>query len=111
MRTRITAYAMVGTPHHNIAVLVGITTKTLLKYYRKELDYGKAHGVANVAGKAYKGAMAGDKTMICFFLKCMGGWRETHVVQAQTLGADGNPTAPAGAVITFDDGGPGVTKK
>jgi len=79
LRTQIKAYATVGVPHHDIAVLVGLTTKTLLKYYRVELDAGKARGNATVARRLFAQATSGNLGAMIFWLKAQAGWREVHV--------------------------------
>ena len=38
-----------GLPHEQIAILVGIDDKTLRKYYRAELDTGKAKANSQIA--------------------------------------------------------------
>lgn len=87
--------AKVGVPHHDMCVLLGhISIKTLLKVYRKELDEGAAECHYNLGRKIYSMAMNGDKAMLCFAAKCLMGWRETNVVQNQTLGKDGKPIEP-----------------
>jgi hypothetical protein len=98
-RVKVTAHAMTGVAHHELAVLMDLSTKTLLKHYRKELDYGKAQGVARVTGKLFALCMAGDKAMIAFYMKCQGGWRETQKVEH--TGADGAPLAPPSVTVNF----------
>ena len=43
-----------GLPHESIAVLVGIDDKTLRKYYRHELDMGKAKANGQIAAQIIK---------------------------------------------------------
>lgn len=76
-RTEIRAYAVVGTPHHHIAKLMSIDTKTLLKYYDEELRLGKAQANAAVGGSLYKMAV-GCKcpSATIFWMKAQAGWRE-----------------------------------
>ena len=106
------AYATVGTPHHDIALLMNISTPTLLKYYATELAQAKARGVAMVAKTLYtKATVDQEPWAICFYLKCQGGWRETSVVQSQQLDKDGNPVDHPKLGISFSDGGPGLPQK
>jgi len=106
------AYATVGTPHHDIALLMNISTPTLLKYYGAELAQAKARGVAMVAKTLYtKATVDQEPWAICFYLKCQGGWRETSVVQNQNLDKDGNPVDQPKIGISFSDGGPGLPQK
>ena len=107
---KVTALAMVGVPHHDIALLADISIKTLLKHYRVELDKGKAQANAKIAGRLY--ALASNEKSpnlgaICFWLKCQAGWRETQVIQNQHLDKNGNPVDPPKLGISFEDGGPG----
>jgi hypothetical protein len=108
----VRAYATVGTPHHDIAMLIDVSTETLLKYYRPQLDQGKARGVAMVAKTLYTMATVDNNLgAAIFFLKCQGGWRETSVVQSQLLDADGKPVDQPKLGISFSDGGPGLPLK
>jgi hypothetical protein len=75
-RIRVQAYATVGTPHNDIAILMGITLKTLLKRYRLELDRGKAQGNAQMGGRLYKAGMNGNIAAMIFWMKSQAGWRE-----------------------------------
>ena len=72
----VIAYAKVGVPHHDIAQLLYISTPTLLKHYREELDYGKAFGTSKVANKLFLMAMEGNLGACIFWLKCQAKWRE-----------------------------------
>jgi hypothetical protein len=106
------AYATVGTPHHDIALLMNISIKTLLKYYGEELAQAKARGVAMVAKTLYtKATQDQEPWAICFYLKCQGGWRETSVIQNQALDKHGNPVDQPKLGISFTDGGPGLPQK
>jgi hypothetical protein len=105
--TEVTAYATVGVPHHDIALLVHLSTKTLLKHYRKELDIGKARGNATISKRVFAMAAKGHLGACCFWLKTQAGWRETSVVQNQALDRNGTPVDPPGLNISFEDGGPG----
>jgi hypothetical protein len=79
-RTEVQAYAAVGTPHHDIAKIVGIDTKTLLKHYPDELTLGKSRANAMVGRALFTAATApGKKQSIAaaiFWLKAQAGWRE-----------------------------------
>lgn len=76
MRKEVSAYAAVGVPHHDIAKLIGIDTKTMLKYYRDELDTGKTRANAKVAGSLYKQALEGNTAAAIFWMKAQAGWSE-----------------------------------
>ena len=86
-----TAYAVVGVPHHDIARLLGVSIKTLLKYYRDEMDMGKVRANAQVAKSLFSSATSGNLGAQCFWLKCQAGWRETQIVNVNMGGQPGNP--------------------
>jgi len=95
LRVEAEAMARVGVPHHHIASLLRISTQTLLKHYRAELDQGKATAVYDVAQCLVAQCKRGDTRAIMFYLSTQAGWRVNQLVQQQTLGADGEPVAPA----------------
>jgi hypothetical protein len=108
----VRAYATVGTPHHDISVLMNLSTKTLLRHYRKELDEGKARGNATVAKTLFTAATVGNNLGAqMFWLRCQAGWREVQVVQNQLLDKDGNAVDQPVLGISFSDGGPGMPLK
>lgn len=93
-RKEASTCAKLGVPHHDIAEIMGIDTKTLLKYYGKEMRVGKATANKAVANRLYVEALKGHGWAVCFWMKCQAQWRETAIVQNQTLGADGKPVDP-----------------
>ena len=78
-----------GLPHEQIAILVGIDDKTLRKYYRAELDSGKAKANSQIAKTLYQKAVAGDTTSLIWWTKSQMRWSET--VRQEMTGADGEP--------------------
>jgi len=86
-----------GLPHESIAVLVGIDDKTLRKYYRHELDMGKAKANGQIAKTLFQKATSGDTTSLIWWTKTQMKWSET--VKAEVTGADGEPLQ--GIQITF----------
>ena len=70
-------HTLVGTPQPTLAKVLGMSTETLTKYYREELDTAKAQANAMIAGRLYKKAMDGDTTAMIFWLKTQARWRET----------------------------------
>jgi len=64
-----------GLPHESIAHLLdGIDDKTLRKYYRTELDNGKARAHAQVAATLFERAVAGDTALLIFYAKTQLRW-------------------------------------
>ena len=86
-----------GLPHESIAALLGIDDKTLRKYYREELDIGKAKANGQIAKTLYQKALAGDTTSLIWWTKSQMRWSET--VKQEVTGADGEPLQ--GIQVTF----------
>ena len=78
-----------GLPHEQIGILVGIDDKTLRKYYRQELDKGKAKANGQIAKTLYSKAISGDTTSLIWWTKAQMRWSET--VKQEVTGADGEP--------------------
>jgi predicted transcriptional regulator len=78
-----------GLPHESIAALVGIDDKTLRKYYRDELDIGKAKAHGQIAKTLYQKALAGDTTSLIWWTKSQMRWSET--TKTEVTGANGGP--------------------
>jgi len=76
-----------GLPHESIGVLVGIDDKTLRKYYRAELDMGKAKANGQIAKTLFTKATSGDTTALIWWTKTQMRWAET--VKQEITGADG----------------------
>jgi len=82
-RREVSAYAAVGTPHHSIAKLVGLSIKTLLKHYRDELDTGKARANAQVGKTLFQQAIGGNTTAAIFWMKAQAGWTDRLQIDGQ----------------------------
>ena len=82
-----------GLPHEQIAILVGIDDKTLRKYYRIELDTGKAKANGQIAKTLFSKAVAGDTTSLIWWTKSQMRWSET--VKQEVTGADGAAIVPS----------------
>jgi len=76
-----------GLPHEQIALLVGIDDKTLRKYYREELDLGKAKANGQIAKTLYSKAVGGDTTSLIWWTKTQMKWAETQ--KHELTGAEG----------------------
>lgn len=87
IRGEVSAYAAVGVPHHDIAKLVKMDTKTLLKYYDEELTLGKSKANAAIAKSLFNQAMNGNTAAAIFWMKAQAGWREKHEI----VGENGGP--------------------
>ncbi len=113
-RNEVKAYAVVGTPHHLIASLVGVSIKTLLKHYRDELDTAKAKANAHVGKTLFNQAISGNTAAAIFWMKAQAGWRERIDVEhggAVNLNVVQVPP-PAGGIAEWlsltSSGGPAV---
>ena len=89
MQKLVESTSGLGLPHEQIAMLVGIDDKTLRKYYRQELDLGKAKANSQIAKTLYQKATAGDTTSLIWWTKAQMRWSET--VKNEVTGADGEP--------------------
>ena len=58
-----------------------VSAETLEKYFRTELDRGKAKALSQVAGRLFKTAISGESsqavTAAIFILKTQAGWKES----------------------------------
>ena len=78
-RAQVSAYQICGVPHHELAELIGITTKTLLKYYSAELKAAKHKANAIVNQRLFAQTKTSAAAAI-FWHKAQMGWRETQVI-------------------------------
>lgn len=78
-RELVESLAGIGITHQMICNVIGIKKRdTLDKYYREELDRGKAKACAKVAKKLFDKCMEGDTASILFWCKTQMGWREKN---------------------------------
>ena len=95
-RGQVDAYASCGTPHADIAAVIGIDAKTLRKHYARELDFAGIKANVAVGRTAFLMATGGPRrlwreavpSMTIFWLKTRMGWKET--AQVQHTGAVGS---------------------
>ena len=92
-RKMVESTSGLGLPHEQIAILVGIDDKTLRKYYRTELDMGKAKANGQIAKTLFSKAVAGDTTSLIWWTKTQMRWSET--VKQEVTGADGAAIVPS----------------
>jgi hypothetical protein len=86
-RRMVESTSGLGLPHEQIAILVGIDDKTLRKYYRTELDTGKAKANGQIAKTLFSKAVAGDTTSLIWWTKTQMKWAETQ--KHELTGAEG----------------------
>lgn len=73
---RVETLAAYGIEHTVIARMCGFSHDTLTKYYRDELDVGKAKIVEQIANSLKLSALSGDVQAQKFFLSSRAGWAE-----------------------------------
>lgn len=104
-RDQVLAFCGMGMTHGQICKLLQISTPTLYKNYREELDTGEARMNFNVANNLYN--IATDPThksgaqAAMFWMKTRARWRETN--RLEHTGPDGQPIqTETSAVRTID---------
>lgn len=75
-RYTVEMMATVGIDHDTIARVIGKSKPTLYKYFRDELDMGKAKTTTRIAESLIMSALAGNTTAQIFYLKCRAGWSD-----------------------------------
>ena len=93
-----------GIEQPHIAERLGITDRTLRKYYKSELETGQSLLVSKVAASLFKKAMSPKSgmpgvTAAIFILKTRGRWKEATVVEH--TGSDGAPLQTGGANVVL----------
>ena len=85
------AMAGYGVPQDDIALVLGITSRTMRKHFRHDLDVAMIEANARVAQCLFKQAtVPGNIAATIFWLKARAGWREK-----QPSDAANEPAAPA----------------
>lgn len=77
-----------GCPHEDIAIRLKISSDTLVKYYKDELDEGRIDANAAIAGTLFQQAKNGNTAAAIFWLKTRAKWKETQVTEL-TSAVDG----------------------
>jgi DNA-binding XRE family transcriptional regulator len=86
-RQLVQLHSSVGTTQEDIAAILGITRRTLFKYYKRELDLARAQANATIGGMLFNKAKNGDVTSAIFWMKTRAGWRERQEVTGANGGA------------------------
>jgi hypothetical protein len=89
-REEVEMMAAYGITNEAIAKVLRISTNTLERHFREELDNAASRAVTKMANALYKNGMEGNVTAQIFYLKTRGRWRETPTLHEIT-GANGGP--------------------
>ena len=76
-----------GTTYEDIATKLKISSDTLVKYYKQELDEGRIDANATIAQTLFQQAKNGNTSAMMFWLKTRARWKE--VTQHEISGVDG----------------------
>lgn len=104
-RNQVLMFCGMGLTHGQISKLLDISTPTLYKNYRTELDTGAARMNFNVANNLYN--IATDPThksgaqAAMFWMKTRAQWRETN--RLEHTGADGQPISTTNTSVRTID--------
>jgi hypothetical protein len=73
--------AAVGVTFEDIATKLEISSDTLVKYYKKELDDGRIDANASIGQTLFQQAKNGNTAAAIFWLKTRARWKETQAVE------------------------------
>jgi len=82
-REIVKSMAIIGVTQENIARCIdgGIDIKTLVKYYRDEIDTAWIEANAQVGGAMFDKAMSGDVQAQKYWMGCRAGWKEKSEIE------------------------------
>lgn len=75
-RKTVEAMSSFGITQEDISRVIGVDKKTLIKYYRDELDTATAKANAQVAGRLFQKCLDGDTASMIFWMKTRARWSE-----------------------------------
>ena len=76
LQEQVEVLAGYGIPQRDIGHIIGTDVETLTRYYRMELDVGKAKANAAVGRTLFQKALSGDTACLIFWTKSQMGWSE-----------------------------------
>ena len=91
----VRSLAAFGNTQDQIAMVLGVCSRTVRKHFRIELDRAAVEANSKVAQSLYKKAVGGDTTAAIFWLKCRANWRERGTFE---------PGAAAPFIVSLDRG-------
>lgn len=80
-RKKVEQMSAIGIPQEDIARVLGIDKKTLIKYYRDELDNAAVKANTAVGGSLYRKAINGDTSAQIFWMKTRARWSEKSEIE------------------------------
>jgi len=89
-RRQVESWSGVGITQEQMAALLEIDVDTLVKYYRKEIDQGKAKACASIGSSFYQKAKDGDTAAMIWWTKSQMGWKGEKVIDHTS--SDGSMT-------------------
>lgn len=103
-RIQVKTLAAVGVRHEDIAAKLGISSDTLVKYYRRELDDGRVDANATIAKSLFDQAKAGNTTAQIFWLKTRAGWKDTQTIEHTGVDGGAIETVTRIELVALTDG-------
>jgi hypothetical protein len=79
-----------GLTEETINSILGLSDRTLRKYYKNQIANGQQRANLAIGRKLYDLCMNGDRSAIFFWLKCRAGWRE-QVAPSVNVSATATP--------------------
>lgn len=89
-REKVKAYAAVGVPADQIALVLRIAESTVKKHFALELRTGGIEATAQVGGALFKLALSGNPTACIFWMKTRARWKEADRLEVEHSGAVGS---------------------
>lgn len=80
-RKTVEAMSAAGIPQEDIALVIGITSKTMREHYREELDTAAIKANTKIAQTLFNKAMAGDTTAAIWWTKARMRWAERQAME------------------------------
>jgi hypothetical protein len=88
-RATVKTMAAFGVPEYDIAKVLGISDRTLRKYFWRELEVGHIEANSQVAASLFKVATGAGPQAVqaqMFWLRCRAGWRDKDPPAAEPPG-------------------------
>lgn len=111
LREKVRSLASVGVPQDDIARIIDCDPKTLRKYCRDELDRGTAEANAEIAGRLFAIAKAGNVVAQIFWLKTRAHWREREAPEDPIPGTDAGFTGQVVLILPDHARDPELTEE